>query len=114
MQELCLLFAELILLTKLVSSIVSLHSSTNLFTNLFLHLQFSQSKYSPISHDLSHSQLLQFHAYPLSHTPYQLFLYIRICIYFYSNVVYYYKQLHLIYIRIYTFHAILYFCFISS
>ena len=44
------------------SSIFSVHSSTNLSTNLFLHLQFSKSKYSPTSHDLSHShsQLLGF------------------------------------------------------
>ena len=51
------------------SSIFSLHSPANLFTNLFLHLQFSQSKYSPTSHALSHSQLLGFQAYLLSHAP---------------------------------------------
>ena len=70
-QELCLHFVKLVL-TKLVSSsIFSLHSSTNLSTNLFLHLQFSQYKHSPKSHDLSHSysQLLGFQAYPISHTP---------------------------------------------
>ena len=37
------------------SSKFSLHSSTNLSTSLFLHLQISQSKYSPTLHDLSHS-----------------------------------------------------------
>ena len=68
MQELLLHFVELMLI-RLVSSIFSLHSSINLSINLFLHLQFSQSKYSPKSHDLSHShsQLLGFQIYPLSH-----------------------------------------------
>ena len=52
-------------------SIFSVHTSTNLSTNLFLHLQSSYSKYSPTSHDLSHlhSQLLGFQRDPLSHTP---------------------------------------------
>ena len=52
-------------------STVSVHSSTNSSTNFFLHLQFSYSKYSPTSHDLSHShsQLLGFQINPLSHTP---------------------------------------------
>ena len=70
MQELLLHFFHIILI-KLVSSIFSLHSSINLSTNLFLHLQFSLSKYSPKSHDLSHShlQLLGFQIYPLSHIP---------------------------------------------
>ena len=85
------------------SSIFSEHSSINLSTNLFLHLQFSLSKYSPTLHDLSHShsQLLGFHAYPLS----QSILYIRINICHHSNIVYYYKHFHLIYIYTYTFHA---------
>ena len=54
-----------------ISSIFSVHSSTNLSNNFFLHLQFSQSKYSPILQDLSHlhSQLLGFQINPLSHTP---------------------------------------------
>ena len=39
-KELLLHFVELILI-KLVSSIFSLHSSINLATNFFLHLQFS-------------------------------------------------------------------------
>ena len=70
MQELWLRFIELILI-KLVSSIFSLHSSINLSTNLFLHLQFSYSKYSPKSHNLSHShlQLLGLQIYPLLHIP---------------------------------------------
>ena len=58
------------------SSIFSVHfsaelRSNNLSTNFFLHLQFSWfNKYSPMSHDLSHShsQLLGFIDH-LSHTP---------------------------------------------
>ena len=70
MQELLLHFVELILI-KLVSSIFSLHSSISLSINLFLHLQFSQSKYSPKSHDLLHLhlQLLGFQIYHLSDIP---------------------------------------------
>ena len=70
MQKLLLHFVELIL-TKLVYSIFSLHSSINLSNNLFQHLQFSQCKYSPISQALSHShlQLLGFKIYPLLHIP---------------------------------------------
>ena len=51
--------------------VFSVHSSTNLSTNFFLRLPFSLSKYSPISHNLSHSlpQLLGFQINPLSHTP---------------------------------------------
>ena len=56
------------------SSIFSVHSSaelrsTNSSTNSFLHLQFSQSNYSPISHDFSHlhSQLLGFQIVYFSH-----------------------------------------------
>ena len=58
-------------LANFTSSIVLGHSSTNLSTNFFLHLQFLQSKYSSISHALSHShsQLLGFQINPLSHTP---------------------------------------------
>ena len=95
--------------TSLVSSIFSVHSSTRLSTNFFLHLQLSQSKYSPISHDLSqsHLQLLGFQINPLSHTPYQSILCIHICICLHSNVVYCYKHLHLVYIYIYMFNAIL-------
>ena len=53
------------------SSLFSVHSSTNLSSNFFLHLKFSSSKYSPTSHDLSHShsQLLGFQIDPFSHTP---------------------------------------------
>ena len=54
-----------------VSSIFSVHSSTNLSTNIFPHQQFSQSKYSLTSHDLSNSnsQLLGFQINHLLHTP---------------------------------------------
>ena len=84
--------------------------SANLSTNFFLRLQFSQSKYSPASYDLSHShlQLLGLQIDPFLHTSlYQLILCIHTCIYHHSNVVYYYKRWHLIYIYTYTFHVIL-------
>ena len=73
MQELhlCLFsFLAEVFPTSFVSSIFSVHSSTSLSTNFFLHLQFLQSKYSPISQDLSHShsQLLGFQINLLSHT----------------------------------------------
>ena len=60
-----------VMLASFVFSIFSVPSSINLSTNSFLHLQFSQSKYSPASHDLSHShsQLLGFQINPLSHIP---------------------------------------------
>ena len=53
------------------SSIFSVHSASNLSTNIFLHLQFSQFKYSSTSHDLSHShsRLLGFQTTPLSLIP---------------------------------------------
>ena len=53
------------------SSIFFVHSSTNLSINLFLHLQHSWSKYSPTSHDLSHShsQLLLFQINHSLHIP---------------------------------------------
>ena len=60
-------FSARVILASFTSSAVSVHSSTNLSTNFFLHLQFSWSKYSPISHALS--QLLGFQINPLSHTP---------------------------------------------
>ena len=98
------------------SSIFSVHFSISLSTNLLLHLQFSQSKYSATSHDLSHShsQLLGFqipihiHLYQLIlHSQPHLHVCIHTCIYNHSNVVYYYKRLHLICIYIYMFHVIL-------
>ena len=63
-------FSARVILASFTSSTASVHSSNNLSTNSFLHLQFSKSKYSPTSHDLSHlhSQLLGFQVNPLSHT----------------------------------------------
>ena len=54
--------SDRVILASFTSLTVSLHSSTNLSTNFFLHLQFSWSNYSATSHDLSHShsQLLGF------------------------------------------------------
>ena len=97
------------ILATFISSTFSVHSSTHLSTNFFLHLQFSQSKYSPISHDLSHShlQLLRFQINPLPQDLYQSILSIHTCIYHLSNIVYYYKHSHLGYIYTYTFHAVL-------
>ena len=76
-QELCLhlflmkLHSIEFVSASLVSSIFSVHSSTNLFTNFSLHVQFLQSKYSLKSQDLQHqhSQLLGFQINPLSHAP---------------------------------------------
>ena len=109
--HLCLFsFSARVILASFTSLLVSVHSSTSLSANFFLHLQFLQSKYSPISHDLSHlhSQLLGFQINPLSHTLYQSILGIHTCIYLRSSVVYCYKHLHLVYINIYMSHAILY------
>ena len=63
-------FSGKVILAIFTSSTVSVHSSTNLSTNFFLHLQFSCSKYSPTSNALSHShsQLPGFQINPLSHT----------------------------------------------
>ena len=69
---LCLfLFLHRVTSVIFASLTFSVHSSTSLSTIFFLHLQFSQSKYSPISQDLSHShsQLFGFQMNPLSHTP---------------------------------------------
>ena len=57
------------------SSTFSVHSSINLSTNCFLHLQFFQSKHSPTSHNLSHfhSQLRGFQIDPSSHTPLSIY-----------------------------------------
>ena len=68
MKELNLFLFSLTIFTSLA---VSVHFSTNLSANFFLHLQSLYSKYSPTSHDLlhSHSQLLGFQIYPLSYTP---------------------------------------------
>ena len=65
------LFLTEVFSTSLVLSKFFIHSSTNLSTNFFLHLQYSYYKYSLISQDLSHShsQLLGLQINPLSHTP---------------------------------------------
>ena len=109
-QELHLcIFSVKVISAILSSSTFSVHSSIDLSTNFFLHLQFSQSKYSTTTHDLSHShsQLQGFQIGPYHIHLYQLIFCILTCIYHHSNVVYYYKCLHLMYIYTYTFHAIL-------
>ena len=67
------LFLCLFSLAIFISSNFPVHATISLSTNfLFLFfIQFSQSKYSPTSHDLSysHSQLLGLQINPLSHTP---------------------------------------------
>ena len=102
-----------VILAIFTSSKFLVHSSTNLSTNLFLHLQFSLSKYSPTLHDLSHShsQLLGFQINSSSQlllTINSLHLHQHLS---YSNVAYSYKHLHLIYIYIYKFRTILYVLF---
>ena len=97
------------------SSVFSVHSSTNLSTIFFLHLQFSQSKYSPTPHDLSHShsQLLGFQIDPLSHVLLSinsLYSHLRLSSFQRSLLL----SLHQIYIYDYTFHAICVSFFISS
>ena len=72
-QELCLHFVKLII-TRFVSLIFSVQSSVSLSANLSLHLQFLLARYSPTSHDLSHShsQLLGFQINPLLHIPFSI------------------------------------------
>ena len=70
-QELHLcIFSVNVISVIFTSSIFSVYFSISLSNNFLLHLQFSQSKYSPTSHDLSHQQLqlLGFQIDPLSHT----------------------------------------------
>ena len=72
-QELHLLlfsFLAKVFLTSLVSLIFPVHFPIRLSTNILLHLQLEQSKYSLISQDLSHShsQLLGFQINLLLHT----------------------------------------------
>ena len=74
--HLCLfLFSVEVILASFTSSTFSVHSSTNLSTNFFLHLQFSQSKYSSTLHNLSHShsQSLAFQINHLLHLHLSLF-----------------------------------------
>ena len=116
MQELHLLSFLFLFSTNLVLSILfSVHSSTSLSTNFFLHLQFSQSKYLPISQDLSHShsQLLGFQINPYRILLYQLILCVYTCIYLYSSVTHYCKHFHLVCTCICKFHAILYASFLQ-
>ena len=117
MQELrlCIFSTELhtvkVILASFTSSTVSVHCSISLSTNFSLQLQFSQSKYSPTSNDLSHShlQLLGFQIDPLSHAPLSInsLQVNHTRIHHHSHVAYYYKCLHIIYIYTYTFYAIL-------
>ena len=70
--DICLfLFSVDVILASFAYSTFSVHSSISLSTDFFLHLQFSYSKYSPTSHDLSHShsQLLGFQIDTLSLIP---------------------------------------------
>ena len=69
-QELHLFLCSF-LLAIFISSIFSIHFSVSLSTKFFLHLQFLYSRYSPTSHDLSHSHshLLGFQINPSSHAP---------------------------------------------
>ena len=71
MQELhlCLFSSSAeVILASFTSPTFSVYFST-ILSIFFLYLQFSLSKYSPISHDLSHlhSQLLEFQINPLLH-----------------------------------------------
>ena len=97
------------ILASFTSSTFSVHSSVSLSTTFFLHVQFSQSKYSPALHDLSHShsQLLGFEINILSHTPLSI-IFLHSHLHLSSFQRYYYKRLHRIFICIYKFHAILY------
>ena len=101
-------FLDKVILASFTSSTVSAHSSTNLSTNIFLHLQFSQSKYSLTSHALSHShsQLLVFEIKPLSHPPLStnsLHSHLHLSLFQHCLLL----QILVIYYHIYTFHAIL-------
>ena len=112
MQELNVFLCSF-LLAIFTSLAVSVHFSISLSANCFLHLKFLYSSYSPTSHDLlhSHSQLVGFQINSLLHTPLSIYFYIYTYIYHHSNVVYYYKLLHLVYIYTYTFYAILFVLF---
>ena len=95
--HLCLFsFSARVILAIFTFSTFSVHLSISSSTNFFLHLQFPWSKYSPTSHDLSHShsQLLGFQINPLSHPPLSInSLHSHLHL---PNVVYYYKRLRLI------------------
>ena len=87
-----------VILANFTSSIFSVHSSTNLSTNFLIYLIFLWSKYSPTSHDLSHSlsQLIGFQISPLSQLSLSASSSHSHSHYLCSNVVYNYKTLHLI------------------
>ena len=94
------------------SSIFSAHYSTNLSANLFLHLKFSYSKYSPTSHDLLHSQsqLRGFQINPVSYlilSINSLHSHLHLSLFQHCLLL----HLHLIHIYIYKFHTILYVLF---
>ena len=102
------IFAKVIL-ASFACSIFLVHSSINWSTNFLLHLQFSKSKYSPISHDLSHSlsQLLGSQIDLLSQIPLainSLHSYLHL---FLFQLSLFYEHSHLVCICIYTCHAIL-------
>ena len=93
----------------LCSSIFSVHSSISyqlIFSYIYNLSNLDTHRYHKIYH--IHTQLLGFQINPLPHTLYLPILYIHAYIYLHSNVVYCCKHLHLVYIYIYTFHAILY------
>ena len=109
MQELCLFLFSLFLLHQYFYHI---HSPIYLPTFFYIYNfhNLSTHQHHTLYHIHTPNYLDSKHILYHIHF-YQLILYIHIDIYHYSNVVYYYKQLHLIYIYTYTFHAIL--CLIS-
>ena len=97
--------------TMFTSSIFSVHSSTSLSGIFFLHLHILLSKYSPTSHDLSHShsQLLGLQIIFIASTFLNQFFtftpaFIIISALFIITNTFYNK--HLAYIYPYTFHVI--------
>ena len=110
MQELHLsIFLVKVTSAIFTSSIFSVHSSTDLST-IFSCTYDLHSPNTDQHHMIYH---IHTHNYqdskqiPCYIHLYQLTLCIRNCIYDHSNVVYYYKRLHLIYIYTYTFRVIL-------
>ena len=107
--QLCI-FSSLarVILAIFISSTLSVHSSTNLSTKFFLHYSCYSQILSNITWFIVHTHNFQGSKQTLycMHL-YQSILCIHNSIYHHCNVVYYYKHLHLIYIHIYTFHAIL-------
>ena len=98
-----------VILVSFTSSTFSVHSETNLSTNFFYTHNFRSLnilQHDMIYHIHTHDYMNFKQIFCLIHF-YQLIPCIHTCIYHHFNVVYYYKRLHLIYIYIYTFHAIL-------